>query len=287
MKRIVLLAVVGLALVLSAIDAQAADCVDTILLGRACTASNGVGWYYSAEDRAFFSTPAAFAVSAEPTLEYTFVPTCQANTPAGAGGICTTALCSTSAGEPGVSFWQFSRPIAPPGSTWSLQDTICVPGEQRVDLADIEAQVRQVIEDKFREIAEPSIQLAPQTVGLVNLPLLAWTQDRGDVRLEIEQPIPGVITGSPRYVWTWSNGSTAQGPGQPYDPGVSPLEDASSYVSSVYERRGEASVTLQVTWRAQVTVPGVAPVDLEPLVYTSTASLPVLEARSVLVDAAG
>jgi hypothetical protein len=246
-----------------------------------------VGWYYSAEDQAFFSTPAAFAVSSEPMLEYTFVPTCQANAPGSAGGICAAALCTTSAGEPGVTFWQFSRPVDPPGSGWTLQDTICVPGERRVDLADIEAQVRQIIEDKFREIAEPQIQFAPQTAALVNLPVLAWTQDVGDVRLDIEQPLPAAIDASPQYRWQWSNGTASEGPGRPYSPDVSPTEDGSFYVSSSYKRRGEASVTLTVTWRAQVTVPGVEPVDLDPLVYTSSASLPVREARSVLVDASG
>jgi hypothetical protein len=31
-------------------------------------------------------------------------------------------------------------------------------------------------------------------------------------------------------------------------------------------------------------VPGIPPVEIDPLVYTSTASLPVREARSVLID---
>lgn len=276
----------ALVLMLSGLPTGSADalggCTD-FLSGCALTASNGMGWYYSAEERAFFSTPAAFAGATEPSFEYAYAPTCQGNGP-GSSSACAAALCTASTGAPGVTYWQFTRPVSPPSSPWTLQATLCIPGERRVDLADIEAQVRAIIEAKFREIAEPTVRMAPQGSGLVNLPVLAWTDDPGDFRLNIEQPLPGVITGTPQFSWAWSNGATSQGPGRPYSAQVSPSSDPGAYVSATYPHRGQASVTLTVTWRGQVTVPGVQPVNIEPLVYTSTASLPVVEARSVLVE---
>jgi hypothetical protein len=65
---------------------------------------------------------------------------------------------------------------------------------------------------------------------------------------------------------------------------VSPTEQDGYYVSSVFDRRGEASVALTVTWTGAVAVPGLAPVPISPLVYTASASLPIQEARAVLVD---
>jgi hypothetical protein len=162
-----------------------------------------------------------------------------------------------------------------------------VPGELRVDLADVEAEIRRVVEEKFREIVQPTIQLSPRNGGLVNLPVLAWTDDRGEVTLDIEQPLPGTVRATPSYAWTWSNGTTATGPGIPYSPGISPTAQPDRYVHAVYRQRGEASVTLTVTWEGDVSVPGVPPVDIEPLVYSVPASLAIREARAELVDPRG
>jgi hypothetical protein len=276
-------------LVLSGIGpmlASAEECVETVLLGRACTEANGIGWYYSASERAFFSTPGSFeAGSNRPNVEWSYVPACDGNGPAGGtAGLCTGALCTAPTGEPGVQFWQFSRRLNPPNSPWTLEGTQCLAGERRVDMADIDAEVRRIIESRFREIAAPSITMAPAQAGLVNLPVLAWTAQSDDVTLDIEQPLPGRIAASPRYEWVWSNGDTADGAGRTYSPDVSPSTNLDAYVATTYSSPGQAVVTLTVTWTGDVTVPGIPPVEIDPLVYSSSASLPVREARSVLVD---
>jgi len=256
--------------------------------GEAFTASNGIGWYYSAEQTAFFRVPTSFQATADgPDLEWSHVATCDGNSPGANGLLCLAALCTAPDGRPGTQFWVFSRPLDPPGSSWTLQGTQCVPGELRVDLADVEAEIRRVVEEKFREIVQPTIQLSPRNGGLVNLPVLAWTDDRGEVTLDIEQPLPGTVRATPSYEWTWSNGTTATGPGIPYSPGISPTAQPDRYVHAVYRQRGEASVTLTVTWEGDVSVPGVPPVDIEPLVYSVPASLAIREARAELVDPKG
>ena len=288
-RRTAWLAIIASILIVPVPIATAAEkCVATIILGNACTSDSGIGWYYSAAQRAFFRTPASFQAGSDaPDLEWSYVPTCDGNTPGGDGDACTAALCTAPGNEPGVTFWVFSRPLDPPGSDWTMTGTQCIPGEQRVDLADVEAQIRRIIEDKFREIARPTIEVAPATGALVNVPVLAWTTDPGDVTLQIEQPLPGEVRASPSYEWQWSNGVTSAGPGRAYTSDLSPTRTPDHYVHSVFDQRGDASVTLTVTWTGDVTVPGLPPIDIEPLVYTAPAGFTVLEARAQLVDGTG
>ena len=256
--------------------------------GNAYTTNSGVGWYYSASQQAFFQTPASFtAPKGASDLEWTYVPTCDGNAPGGNANACLAALCTAPTGEPGVRFWVFTRSLSTPSDDWARSGTRCILGEQRVDLADVEAEVRRIIEDKFREIAEPALYLAPEAGGLVNLPMLAWTTDPGEVTLRIEQPLPGRIRATPSYTWAWSDGTTSSGPGLPYTPALSPNAAPDHYVHAIYADRGEGSVELTVTWQGDVTVPGLSPIEIAPLVYTSTTTFPVREARAQLVDAYG
>ena len=253
--------------------------------GQSYTTDSGVGWYYSAEQRAFFMTPSSFSPASDaPELEWTYVPTCDGNAPGGNTDACSAALCTAASGDPGVTFWVFSRPVTDPAAGWSLTGDRCIPGERRVDLADVEAEVRRVIEDKFREIARPTVHLAPASGGLVHLPVLAWTEDPGAVSLSIENPLPGEVRATPAFQWQWSNGTVSAGPGTPYSPRLSPTETPDHYVHAVYNQRGTADVSLTVTWSGAVTVPGLSPVEIAPLVYTSPASFEVREARAQLVD---
>ena len=256
--------------------------------GGSYTTSTGIGWHYSAEEQAFFRTPTTFAVDAGgPELEWSLVPTCDGNAPEGSAHLCQAALCTTPDGDPGVEFWVFTRALGEPDSAWSSTGTQCVPGEERVDLADIEAEVRRIVEDRFREVARPTVTIAPATGGLVNLPVLAWTDDAGDVTLDFDQPLPGSVQASPTYEWVWSNGSRSTGPGMPYTDELSPTRTPDHYVHAVYNERGEASVQLTVTWTGTVTVPGLAAVAISPLVYDTPASFDVREARAQLIAGDG
>lgn len=278
-----LLAVVGWP---AATSAQG-KCLDFVS-GCATTTDSGVGWHYSAAEQAFVRTPTSIAARPTgPKRQWTYVPACDGNTPGGNADACQGALCTAPGGEPGVTFRVFSRPIVPADSAWDLAGSQCIPGEQRVDLADLEAEVRRIVEDRFREITQPTLHLAPQAGGLVNLPVLAWTDDPGPVTLDFQQPLPGTIVATPTYAWTWSNGSQSSGPGRPYTPELSPSRTPDHYVHGVYGTRGEGWVELTVTWQGDVTVPGLPSIDIAPLVYTATTSFAVREARAQLVDAYG
>ena len=256
--------------------------------GRPITTDSGVGWHYSAEQQAFFQTPQSYQpASDEPEVDWSYVPTCDSNVPGGDANLCRAAMCTTGQGDPGVFFWVLSRPRLPLDSPWDVSGTQCIAGERRVDLAEVEAEVRRIIEDKFREIARPSVSVAPADRALVNLPVLAWTDDPGDVTLAIEQPLPGEIRASPSYLWSWSNGVSSHGPGRPYSSSISPTAVPDSYLHSVFRARGDETVTLTVTWTGDVTVPGLAPIEIAPLVYETTAPFAVREARAELVDPYG
>lgn len=280
-------AVLGLWLVAAALAASPSWANAWNGHGEQYTTDSGIGWRYSAEEQVFFlDTGVKSGISGDPPMEWMSLPACSGNYPGATPAVCTSATC-TLGGERGVLSWIFSKPVDPPDSPWTLQDTQCVLPPRAVDLADIEAEVRRIIEDKFREIAEPTVELAPESGGLVNLPVLAWTDDPGEIVLEIEQPLPGEIRATPDYRWAWSNGTASSGPGLPYTPAVNPEATPDHYVHSVFRQRGEASVTLTVTWSGDVTVPGLPPVDIAPLVYTAPAGFTVREARAQLVDPDG
>lgn len=254
--------------------------------GASFTTGNGVGWFYSARDRAFYRVPTEFESPRDaPKLEWAHTPTCDGNLPEGAdSALCSAAFCFTSEGTPGIDFWVYSRRVDQQDATWELVGNTCIAGEERVEVADVERELERIVEREFQRVAKPTISLAPATVALVNLPVIAWTEDLDPIEVDIDQPLPGRIDASPTYRWAWSSGSDASGAGRPYDPSVSPLETPDYYVHGLRTTPGPLSVTLTVTWDGAVTVPGLPPVPIDPLVYEATSSIDVSEARSELVD---
>jgi hypothetical protein len=197
--------------------------------------------------------------------------------------LCSAAFCFASDGAAGVEFWVYSRRADDPDAGWDLEGTTCVAGEQRVTVADVQREVTLIIDREFRRVAEPSVTLAPAGTALVNLPVIAWTEETPPLDLAIDQPLPGQIEASPTFAWRWSDGSSASGAGRPYDPSISPLDTPDYYVHAAPRDVGRLRTELTVTWNGTVTVPGLPPVPIDPLVYRSQADVLVGEARSELV----
>lgn len=262
-------------------------------VGGGRTTDSGFGWYYSVEKRAFYRISTPRVTSSEPEFEYRYVAACDTGSAADPETLmCGAAFCQTPDGKLGTLFYLYRRPTGSTDSgAWSAVRTSngqlvahCARGVERVPLEDVEAEVRRIIEDKFKDVARPSIELRPRDTAIVNLPVIAWTADQPDVALEIENPLPGRISATPAYTWSWSNGTFSKGPGTPYTPQVSPSANPGYYVSAIYSARGPAQVTLTVTWSAVIEVPGIAPVPLDPLTYISVADFTVASAGAVLVD---
>jgi hypothetical protein len=143
----------------------------------------------------------------------------------------------------------------------------------------------RVIEERFQHVAEPTITLAPAVDAIVNLPVLASTEDPGPLGFGITNPLPGRVEATSSYTWTWSNGVTNSGAGVGYD-GTSPTRNPGHYpVQSTFTGGRSGSVDLQVVWTITLMVDGLAPItDIEPLEYEASAGFGVRSARTVLVD---
>lgn len=256
--------------------------------GEATTTSSGLHYRYSASERAFFvegPTPDVGEASSGvgPDLEWRRVERCSAHPDFIAW--CDGALCMVD-GTLGFRVDLYSRPAGDPDAVWQHRSTYCSVAPRRIDLADVEQAAQRALEDRYKEIARPRIGAAPHDAALVNLPVLAWTEDTPPVTLSITQPLPGSITAVPSFAWEWSNGDTSTGPGRPFDPGIDPVSSPASYVATTFDQPGTSQVSLTATWTATFEVPGVASVPLSPLTYTQTRAFPVREATTVLVDGA-
>jgi hypothetical protein len=247
----------------------------------------GFGYYYDKTKRAFYadeSTNGTETVDGV-TVQLRYVVNCPGNTtdsPVTAGE-CSSSFCVLPSGEAGVNYLVYQRIGNAP---WQLRPgRVCRTVSDPIPLADVEAEIRRIIEERFKHVAEPEITLAPAVNALVNLPVIASTPNRGSLGFNITNPLPGRVEASPVYSWVWSNGTTNSGAGVAYD-GTSPTRNPRYYpVQSTYADGGAGSVDLQVTWSITLTVPGIPPItDIEPLVYEATESFPVRSARTVLVE---
>ena len=112
--------------------------------------------------------------------------------------------------------------------------------------------------------------------------MIMSTEPRGTITLEVDDPISGIATAEPEYVWTFAEGAAGLGPGLPYD-GTSPTANPGYYVSYIYRELGTPTVQLTVTWSVSFTIPGNPPVELEDVVRQATATTTVRAAGSELV----
>jgi hypothetical protein len=249
--------------------------------------ARGFGYYYDRSRQAFYAEDSVDGTDTVDGVEVQlrYVVNCPGNTTDSpvAIGECSTSFCTLGSGEQGVNYLVYQRTGNAP---WQLRPgVVCRVVSDPIPLADVEAEIRRIIEERFKHVAEPEITVAPAVNALVNLPVIASTPDQGRLGFDITNPLPGRVEATPTYLWSWSNGTTNSGPGVGYD-GTSPTRNPGYYpVQSTYAENGDGSVDLQVTWAISLAVPGIPPItDIEPLVYGATAGFPVRSARTVLVE---
>lgn len=202
--------------------------------------------------------------------------------------LCVEATCVASDGNHGYVVLVLRREAdADPWEPWPGREAECRAATitESYPLEDIRGEIIGLVEEHYEHIARPTVSVQPAANAVVNIPVLASTDDIGEVGFEIENPVPGVVTAAPSYAWTWSNGTTGEGAGRGYD-GINPIDNAGYYpVQTAYAQSGTHSVALTVTWEIGLTVPGLPTItDIEPLVYGADAEFPVRSGRTVLVD---
>lgn len=271
---------------------EATDCgTDRYGVPLPCPDGEGVGYTYDSSTRTFYpeaSGTEGTEVSGGVVWKVRYVILCGLNNPdQPADVLCVDAQCEQG-GALGYSTQVFRRQSdSDPWEPWPGRERICRVFDvgEPIPLADVEDEILAVIEEHYERITRPEIEVVPAGNAVVNLPVLASTEDVGDVGFDIENPLPGRVDAEPAYTWQWSNGAGGEGPGRGYD-GTDPVAQPEHYpVRAVYSGSGDEQVVLAATWTITLTVDGIPPItDIEPLVYEASEEFTVRSARTVLVD---
>jgi len=172
--------------------------------------------------------------------------------------------------------WMVTRPLFV-GELPQLDGPICFGASSKIELGPI---IEDLVEGEIGA-DPPPITLQP-TDAIVNLPMIAYTDAREPITIELTDPIIGTATATPEFVWGFAEGAAAHGPGLPYD-GTSPSANPGYYVAHTYRGLGTPTVGLTVTWQVTFTIPGYPPVQLTDVVRESTATTNVRSAGSELI----
>jgi hypothetical protein len=195
--------------------------------------------------------------------------------------------CDQTAQDTGRPHRNFVRVVKQEDNTWSLTGTECdaISGPPRVTALMVWEQARRLIS------AAP-IGLAPRDRTLVNIQTIMWV-DTATARVLPSVALLGksvsIHTTIDHVAWDFgdAHADVRDQPGKPYDPHGAPCttKQCPAYFGHAYTTTGQMTVMATVTWRATFRVGGgtLTPVPGTIAGPGSTASIVVLEARSVLV----
>lgn len=194
-------------------------------------------------------------------------------------GLCQAALltCELRGSDAIAAMWMVLTPLFV-GESARAEGPICFAGSAAIPIGP---QIQELMEGEIGT-DPPPIVLQP-TDAIVNLPMLASTDPRPPIVIEVSDPISGTAAATPEFLWSFGEGAAAHGPGLPYD-GTSPTENPGYYVAHTYPGLGTPTIGLTVTWQVTFTIPGYPPVELDDVVREATASTQVRAAGSELVD---
>lgn len=193
-------------------------------------------------------------------------------------GMCQNALltCELRGSDAIAAMWMVLTPIFV-GPLPRAEGPICLDGTAAIPIGP---QIQALVEGEIGT-DPPPIVLQP-TDAIVNLPMLASTDPRPPIVIDVSDPISGTAQATPEFLWAFAEGAAAHGPGLPYD-GTSPTENPGYYVAHTYAGLGTPTIELTVTWQVTFTIPGYPPVELDDVVREATASTQVRAAGSELV----
>lgn len=193
-------------------------------------------------------------------------------------GLCQNALltCELRGSDAIAAMWMVLTPIFAGGSP-RAEGPICLDGMAAIPIGP---QIQALVEGEIGT-DPPPIVLQP-TDAIVNLPMLASTDPRPPIVIDVSDPISGTAAATPEFIWSFGEGAAAHGPGLPYD-GTSPTANPGYYVAHTYGGLGTPTIGLTVTWQVTFTIPGYPPIELDDVVREATASTQVRAAGSELV----
>lgn len=242
------------------------------------TDDDSLNYYYSASDRKFYGVPGGGQGSDDgQQYDYDYKPVCPATLAPKAPILTCNTLTCTVDGSDGIVMMLYRRPA---GTTepWEGIGDACITSEHTVTLDEVTTAAE---EELHKVLAPPAAHTAPGPRALINLPVLFWTTDHGPQTLTIDQPLHGTITAEPTYTWSFPHGHTAIGPGAPYD-GTDPRDSPDHYLTYTYDQAGTAAASLTATWNAAITIDTNPPIDLEPILLTTTTQLDIVQTNTLL-----
>lgn len=252
------------------------------------TVSNGYTYSYDAASRTFRGVEQfGVAGGAGKSFEVAQVIDCGIVAPpdggGGAGAVdCVRAVCQVGAkiGRWIIVWVRETAPVA--AVAWTNGGRHCAVATDPIPLRAVEAAA----EESLRRIVAPAVPtVQPGALTLVNFPTIVSTRDPGQLGFAITQPLPGAVVVTPAFGWVFTDpdGSTATGAGAGTAFDGTPPGAAGHYLTHLFRGPGVGTIAVTETWTGTVTVPGVAPVALDPLVYTRAVGLAVRENQPVLV----
>jgi hypothetical protein len=257
---------------------------------RACTVDRCVGrttngWIYDARTQTFEQVPTSGGVQERggEQVEVFYQPACDGNQTWNNGDLSCTAALHGCPQQGDLRAWEFTRPVGATTPPTRTGKTVCLAPPRQVSLAAAKADLHRQLEHEVLATGPPTPHLAPDRVGLVNLPQIYWVDPQPDVGRDVTLPVPGRLVASPTYTWNFGDGQTATGGGTAYRPGVFPDANPAAYaVTHTYHQAGIVTVGVEANWQGRFEFENLD-VDIGSVRLASTATLRVDEAYGELV----
>lgn len=236
--------------------------------------------------------------------EESYSPACREAMPPGEDGTtpdtgnCQNAVANPNCDPGEFAMWGYRRLVGPPqqvareldpdaldDTDWQLirPEPYCFGPDQEWDLGDLAEIARADISEYLEAHAIRSdIRLEPEGGTLVNVPVLAHTDQAPPIGFDVTEPFPGRLDATAGYSWDFGEGPAQEGLGHPYTPTVSAFAHDGYYIAHAYTGAGPRTITLTTTWTATFTVAGFT-IPLPPIEFSNSADLTVREARSALI----
>lgn len=188
--------------------------------------------------------------------EYGYVPMCMTNAAPGdmnSDVMCMGAAtyCQATGRGAGIAMRVWRRL---PGAAWNGTGVIYCPNPAHPATFIPLAQATAGIEEQVRRaLHAPKANVNPDPRGVVGIPVINWADGpTGVVRVNVTFPIAMTVYAKPGYTWTFGDGATADGMGNPYD-GTNPLKVPGHYqVAHTYEATGAYTITVTQHWDIRI-----------------------------------
>lgn len=259
---------------------------------RADANGGSVGWQYDETGKGFYQAPTtALGGDSDPVFfrEWGTTTFWACNQIRDCRGVISVTCPEHWQGSRAPTYaegdWQYARADAADQTKWHLQGEDCLATPVWVPIEQVGYQFQYEIE---RLLPKPSIELKPNPETLVNLPTVVSTDYPTEKTFAITVPpsagrtipLTGTINAHAEMTWTFEDGTTATGAGKPYD-GTDPATNPGYYLTNTFRTAGHHTVTLTVTWTGTITVDTLAPQAFDPVTFTATAGVDVVENHPV------